>query len=67
MRYRLDEANNTIAMVETRQEEYNTSDENVSAMLVKVKMQGEAELRRLKEESEIAYGNGVLALYAKKK
>ena len=59
MRCRLDEADRTILMAEERLHEHNIIDENLSAMLAKVKMHSEAELRRFKEESEISYQNGV--------
>ena len=59
MRCRLDEADRTILLAEERLHEHNIIDENLSAMLAKVKMHSEAELRRFKEESEISYQNGV--------
>lgn len=59
MRCRLDEADKTILLAQERLHEHNIIDENLSAMLAKVKMQSEAELRRFKEESEISYQNGV--------
>lgn len=59
MRCRLDEAERTILLAEERLHEHNIIDENLSAMLAKVKMHSEAELRRFKEESEISYQNGV--------
>ena len=59
MRSRLDEADRTILLAEERLHEHNIIDENLSAMLAKVKMHSEAELRRFKEESEISYQNGV--------
>ena len=59
MRCRLDEADKTILLAQERLHEHNIIDENLSAMLAKVKMQSEAELRRFKEESELSYHNGV--------
>lgn len=59
MRCRLDEAERTILLAEERLHEHNIIDENLSAMLAKVKMHSEAELRRFKEESEISYQNGM--------
>lgn len=59
MRCRLDEADRTILLAEERLHEHNIIDENLSAMLAKVKMHSEAELRRFKQESEISYQNGV--------
>ena len=58
MRCRLDEAERTILSAEERRHEH-TVDENLSAMLAKVKLHNEAELRRFKEEAEISYHNGV--------
>ena len=59
MRCRLDEADRIILLAEERLHEHNIIDENLSAMLAKVKMHSEAELRRFKQESEISYQNGV--------
>ena len=59
MRCRLDEADRTILLAEERLHEHNIIDENLSAMLAKVKLHSEAELRRFKEEAEISYQNGV--------
>ena len=59
MRSRLDEADRIILLAEERLHEHNIIDENLSAMLAKVKLQSEAELRRFKEESEISYQSGV--------
>ena len=59
MRCRLDEADRIILLAEERLHEHNIIDENLSAMLAKVKVHSEAELRRFKEESEISYQSGV--------
>lgn len=59
MRCRLDEADRTLLLAEERLHEHNIIDENLSAMLAKVKLHSEAELRRFKEEAEISYHNGV--------
>jgi len=59
MRCRLDEAERTILLAEERLHEHNIIDENLSAMLAKVKLHSEVELRRFKEEAEISYHNGV--------
>ena len=63
MRSRLEEANKTILLSEKRLHELDISDEKLSAMLAKVKMQGDVELKRFKEESQISYENGVLAVF----
>ncbi|XP_015775595.1 PREDICTED: prelamin-A/C-like [Acropora digitifera] len=59
MRSRLDEADRIILLAEERLHEHNIIDENLSAMLAKVKLHSEAELRRFKEESEISYQSGM--------
>ena len=59
MRCRLDDAERTILLAEERLHEHNIIDENLSAMLAKVKLHSDAELRRFKEEAEISYHNGV--------
>lgn len=59
MRSRLDEADRIILLAEERLHEHNIIDENLSAMLAKVKLHSEAELRRFKEESDISYQSGV--------
>ena len=53
MRCRLDDAERTILLAEERLHEHNIIDENLSAMLAKVKLHSDAELRRFKEEAEI--------------
>lgn len=59
MRCRLDDAERTILLAEERLHEHNIIDENLSAMLAKVKLHSDAELRRFKEEAEISYHNGM--------
>ena len=62
MRARLADAERTILLAEERLHEHNIVDENLAAMLAKVKMHSEVELRRYKEESEISHINSVSGL-----
>ncbi|CAH3156647.1 unnamed protein product [Porites lobata] len=60
MRCSLDEANKSIELIERRtHEEYDSSEEKISAMLAKIKNRHEMEFQKFKEESEAAYENGV--------
>lgn len=59
MRCSLDEANKSIELVERRTQEYDSSEEKISAMLAKIKNRHETEFQKFKEESEAAYENGV--------
>lgn len=59
MRCSLDEANKSIELVERRTQEYDSSEEKISAMLAKIKNRHETEFQKFKEESEAAYQNGV--------
>lgn len=60
MRCSLDEANKSIELRERRtHEEYDSSEEKISAMLAKIKNRHEMEFQKFKEESEAAYENGV--------
>lgn len=59
MRARLNEADQTIILAEERLHEHNIIDENLAAMLAKVKLHSQHELRRFKEESEISHQNSV--------
>ena len=56
---RLAEAERTILQAEQRLREHDIIDENLSAMMAKVKLHGQVELRRFKEESEMSYQNNV--------
>lgn len=60
MRCSLDEANKSIELIERRtHEEYDSSEEKISAGLAKIKNRHEMEFQKFKEESEAAYENGV--------
>ena len=59
MRCSLDEVNKSIELVERRTQEYDSSEEKISAMLAKIKNRHETEFQKFKEESEAAYQNGV--------
>lgn len=60
MRCSLDEANKSIELIERRtHEEYDSSEEKISAMLAKIKNRHEMEFQKFKEESEAAYENGL--------
>lgn len=64
MRCSLDEANKSIELIERRtHEEYDSSEEKISAMLAKIKNRHEMEFQKFKEESEAAYENGVQKLF----
>ncbi|KAK3718286.1 hypothetical protein QZH41_010096, partial [Actinostola sp. cb2023] len=57
LRARLDEADRTILLAEERLHEHNIIDENLAAMLAKVKLHSQHELRRFKEEAELSHQN----------
>lgn len=59
MRLRLEEAKNIIISSEKRLRDSDISEDKQSAMLARVKIQGEEELRRFKEESEISFESRV--------
>ncbi|XP_031549204.1 lamin-B1-like [Actinia tenebrosa] len=59
IRARLNEADQTILLAEERLHEHNIIDENLAAMLAKVKLHSQHELRRFKEESEISHQNSM--------
>ena len=59
MRLRLEEAKNIIISSEKRLRDGDISEDKLSTMLARVKMQGEEELRRFKEESEISFESRV--------
>ena len=59
MRLRLEEAKNIIISSEKRLRDSDISEDKLSAMLARVKMQGEEELQRFKEESEISFESRV--------
>eukprot|EP00794_Sanderia_malayensis_P018175 gene18175-19989_t len=56
---RLAYAYHSLDIAEERLHEHNLLDENLTAMLAKVKVQSEAELRRFREESELTYQNSL--------
>ncbi len=59
MKNRLVDAQNSLDLAEARLHDHNLLDENMAAMLAKVRVQSEAEMRRFKEESELTYQNSV--------
>lgn len=65
MRCSLDEASKSIELAERRAQEYDSSEEQISATLAKIKNRHEMELQKFKEESEAAYENGVQLLSVK--